>query len=203
MSLFRKPWFSVAVAAVTVALIGTIITVLVLRDNTQDEATPPVPTATSTVANESGSLARSEAAPSSRSCPPSTALAGDDEATRFKNRVFDYEEVMLMSDPQQMIEALKTRGDPKGLVTQEKLQQLRKDASQAPKSTDHLTYILDRQQSQYDLDDNSGKGARTAYVRLVYLSCRDGMVVNDPVVDSEDLRSSIWVLENGAWRVIE
>lgn len=132
----------------------------------------------------------------------------------MKDRVFDYVEATLIPDARKQLEALRSRGSPGGLVTADLMKRIEADAvyeqsGDQVKGSD-LTYVLDRLQSEYDVDESSDESYRLIIVRPVYTSCRDGWVVNDPIVDTNDPTSdpyvlaSSWIIDkDGVWRVTE
>lgn len=123
----------------------------------------------------------------------------------MKSRAFDYEEALLIPDPRRQLKVLVA----KGLLTTQLQKELKDAISTAPPASEipgaDLDYVLDRQKSTYDLDDEaSNTQVRYVFVRPAYVSCRDGKVVQDSTVYNTDAEAhmSTWVKE-GAWRVLE
>lgn len=192
-------WLKVTLSIVFIGVVVAGVVYFFGSDNSSSAASPqPGTTATTTPKSKPTPSSPPDAA----ACPQPKRLPGKEND--FKNRVFDFEEVWLIHDPRTLVKALEERGDPKGLVSKELLEQLQEQAQQAPQEDTSEIAVLDRVQSKFSIDEGSDASAQIVYVTPVYTTCRDGKVVNDPVTGTEHM--STWTKDespDGAYRVVE
>ena len=128
----------------------------------------------------------------------------------MKDRAFDFLEAYIIAHPQKMLDAMRTKGDPPGLLSKQLLAQVTREVESAPSGDEipgaDVTLVLDRQASIFDPSiEESSDDVRFISLRAVFNRCRDGYLIGKPVVPvvntDDDPVQTTWIFENGAWRV--
>lgn len=198
-----SPWLKVGLCVVVVVTFISVMVIIFSRpgNSSEKEAQAVETPSPATASQRASSVAPSSSpTPTAAACPTSSRLP---DSTSLENRVFDFEEADIIPDPRKRFQALVNSGDPKGLATKAFLEDASPppDDTSAPKNSElsELTYVLDRQQSQYEPGEVDSDGSITVTVLPVWTSCRNGKVVNHWA--EVEIQTSTWVQENGVYRV--